>query len=142
MEKAKRRQNALQVLFDIQNFLFIQLRLRDCEEDSSIAFSKSIRSCNFSDSGQIVVLTKKTFFQDLFAMSEKYNDRPPEEESINDPTNPRHYWRYRMHVNLETLLEDEELANEIDTLLKSGSRGKSYWMGKRCWLSTNGSKNL
>ena len=29
------------------------------------------------------------------ALSAKYCERPAEEETINDPTNPRHYWRFR-----------------------------------------------
>lgn len=28
----------------------------------------------------------------------------PADERINIPSNPRHYWRYRMHLPLETLL--------------------------------------
>ena len=47
--------------------------------------------------------------QDWLALSEKYYTRPAHEETINDPTNPRHYWRYRMAHHLEDLLEDKEL---------------------------------
>jgi len=32
--------------------------------------------------------------QDLLALKEDYADRPANEETINDPTNPRHYWRF------------------------------------------------
>ena len=35
--------------------------------------------------------------QDLMALKEEYTTRPAAEETINDPTNPKHYWRYRMH---------------------------------------------
>jgi 4-alpha-glucanotransferase len=28
----------------------------------------------------------------------------PNEERINIPANPKHYWRYRMHINLEDLI--------------------------------------
>ncbi|KAM7473214.1 hypothetical protein LguiB_020457 [Lonicera macranthoides] len=34
--------------------------------------------------------------QDLLALKEEYMSRPAAEETINDPTNPKHYWRYRM----------------------------------------------
>ncbi|WMV13724.1 hypothetical protein MTR67_007109, partial [Solanum verrucosum] len=34
--------------------------------------------------------------QDLLALKEDYTTRPAVEETINDPTNPKHYWRYRM----------------------------------------------
>lgn len=30
------------------------------------------------------------------ALKEEYTSRPAAEETINDPTNPKHYWRYRM----------------------------------------------
>lgn len=30
--------------------------------------------------------------QDLLALSAKYATRPAAEETINDPTNPHHYW--------------------------------------------------
>lgn len=35
--------------------------------------------------------------QDLLALKEEYTTRPAAEETINDPTNPKHYWRYRMY---------------------------------------------
>lgn len=34
--------------------------------------------------------------QDLLAVKEEYATRPAAEETINDPTNPKHYWHYRM----------------------------------------------
>lgn len=36
--------------------------------------------------------------QDLLALKEEYTTRPAKEETINDPTNPKHYWRFRKHV--------------------------------------------
>lgn len=33
--------------------------------------------------------------QDLLALSEAYSGRPAQEETINDPTVRKHYWRYR-----------------------------------------------
>lgn len=35
-------------------------------------------------------------YQDLLALKEDYTKRPTREEIINDPTNPRHYWRFSM----------------------------------------------
>lgn len=34
-------------------------------------------------------------YQDLLALKDKYTARPAAEETINDPTNPKHYWRFR-----------------------------------------------
>ncbi len=38
----------------------------------------------------------------------------PREEQINVPANPRHYWRYRMHISMEKLLE----AGEFNSYLR------------------------
>ena len=36
--------------------------------------------------------------QDFMALVPWYSKRPPEEETINDPTNSRHYWRFRKRI--------------------------------------------
>lgn len=41
---------------------------------------------------------KITCKQDLLALKEDYTMRPAMEETINDPTNSKHYWRYRMCI--------------------------------------------
>ena len=41
------------------------------------------------------VLYIYSFFQDMLALKELYAQRPAKEECINDPTNPKHYWRFR-----------------------------------------------
>jgi hypothetical protein len=46
--------------------------------------------------------------------------RPAAEETINDPNNPRHYWRYRIHYTLEDVLEDEPLISDLQALLLGG----------------------
>ncbi|GMH36293.1 hypothetical protein BSKO_04161 [Bryopsis sp. KO-2023] len=67
--------------------------------------------------------------QDIFALSSKYNTRPAKEETINDPRNPTHYWGYRMHVTMETLLEDRELQTEVIGLMEKSWRGPKFWRG-------------
>lgn len=62
--------------------------------------------------------------QDLLALKNEYTTRPATEETINDPTNPKHYWRYRSHVTLETLLKDQELKIAIKELVRGS--GRSY----------------
>ncbi|CAN0907955.1 4-alpha-glucanotransferase DPE2 [Linum grandiflorum] len=73
--------------------------------------------------------------QDLLALKEEYTKRPANEETINDPTNPKHYWRYRVHVTLETLMKDKELKSTIKALV-SGS-GRSY-PGAKQQVASNG----
>ncbi|KAF8403572.1 hypothetical protein HHK36_011676 [Tetracentron sinense] len=60
--------------------------------------------------------------QDLLALKEEYTTRPAVEEIINDPTNPKHYWRFRAHVTLESLLGDKELKLAIKDLVCSSGR--------------------
>ena len=62
------------------------------------------------------------FAQDLLAMSDKYSTRPAAEETINNPTVRKHYWRYRCHVELETLLEDKPFMATLQQLLLSAFR--------------------
>ena len=61
--------------------------------------------------------------QDLLALAEEYAaTRPAEEETINDPTNNRHYWRFRLHVRLEDLASDSEWLAEIRQLVDEAGR--------------------
>ncbi|XP_078442924.1 disproportionating enzyme 2 [Wolffia australiana] len=62
--------------------------------------------------------------QDLLALKKEYTTRPAAEETINDPTNPKHYWRYRVHVTLESLMKDKDLKAAIKDLVTGG--GRSY----------------
>ncbi|KAG5556044.1 hypothetical protein RHGRI_006613 [Rhododendron griersonianum] len=62
--------------------------------------------------------------QDLLAVKEEYTTRPAAEETINDPTNPKHYWRFRVHVTLEALVKDKELKSTIKDLIRGS--GRSY----------------
>ena len=48
--------------------------------------------------------------------------RSPWEETINDPTNPTHYWRYRQHVTLDQLLEDDDFIGDVQEILYSSGR--------------------
>ncbi|XP_042408165.1 4-alpha-glucanotransferase DPE2-like [Zingiber officinale] len=59
--------------------------------------------------------------QDMLALKDEYTTRPAVEETINDPTNPKHYWRYRLHITLDSLLLDNDLKNLVkDMVINSG----------------------
>lgn len=47
----------------------------------------------------------------------------PEEERINIPANPRHYWRWRMHLSLEDLLAHSDLTRHLRVLISDSGRG-------------------
>ena len=55
-------------------------------------------------------------WQDWMSIDEDLRRKNPEEERINVPSNPKHYWRYRMHMTLEELLEEEKLNERIKML--------------------------
>jgi len=60
--------------------------------------------------------------QDLLGMDEQLRRDNPNDERINVPANPKHYWQYRMHVSLETLAASTEFNNELKTLIRAGGR--------------------
>ena len=51
--------------------------------------------------------------QDLLGMSDTIRRTDPREERINDPANPKHYWQYRLHLNLEALIEKKEFTKLV-----------------------------
>ena len=56
--------------------------------------------------------------QDWFAIDEKLRLPDADAERINIPANPRHYWRYRMHVNIEELINNKEYNDNIKELVR------------------------
>ena len=61
-------------------------------------------------------------FQDWMSIDDKYRLPDANAERINIPANPRHYWRYRMHLTIEQLLAADDLNNEISTLIIQSGR--------------------
>lgn len=63
--------------------------------------------------------------QDILAVDATIRRTNPFEERINEPSNPQHYWRYRLHITLEELQEQTDLNRWIrDMLVKSGRSRK------------------
>ncbi|MBQ3753784.1 MAG: 4-alpha-glucanotransferase [Prevotella sp.] len=60
--------------------------------------------------------------QDWLSIDEKLRLPDANAERINIPANPRHYWRYRMHLTIEQLLQADELNYEIQTLIVQSGR--------------------
>lgn len=55
-------------------------------------------------------------WQDWMSIDEDLRRDNPADERINVPSNPKHYWRYRMHISLEELLKQKELNKRIKML--------------------------
>ena len=60
--------------------------------------------------------------QDLLGMDEELRRADPHAERINIPANPKHYWRYRMHLRLEELLAAEAFIQRLRSLLHEHGR--------------------
>jgi 4-alpha-glucanotransferase len=60
--------------------------------------------------------------QDWLSIDERLRLPDQNAERINIPANPRHYWRYRMHLTIEQLLAADDLNYEISTLIKQSGR--------------------
>ena len=55
-------------------------------------------------------------------MDETLRAKNPDEERINIPANPRHYWRYRMPLSIEKLLKKEAFNLKIKHLIEQSGR--------------------
>ena len=60
--------------------------------------------------------------QDWTALSETLRGKDPEEERINVPANPHHYWCYRMPMTLEDLLKEKQFNAQIKEMIASAGR--------------------
>ena len=60
--------------------------------------------------------------QDWMAIDGEVRRPNAEEERINIPANPRHYWRYRMHLSLEELLKAQRFNDKVKELITESGR--------------------
>jgi 4-alpha-glucanotransferase len=60
--------------------------------------------------------------QDWLSIDERLRLPDQNAERINIPANPRHYWRYRMHLTIEQLLAADEFNEEVKTLISHSGR--------------------
>ena len=60
--------------------------------------------------------------QDWLAIDERLRLPDANAERINIPANPKHYWRYRMHLNIEDLMADRKFNENIIELITQSGR--------------------
>lgn len=60
--------------------------------------------------------------QDLLGMDVNLRRDNPHDERINIPADPKHYWRYRMHLYLEQLLKTTSFNTELKEAVKVSGR--------------------
>lgn len=61
-------------------------------------------------------------FQDWIAINDKYRRKNGDEERINIPSDPKHFWCYRMHMTIEELLKTEDLNYKILSMTEAAKR--------------------
>lgn len=60
--------------------------------------------------------------QDWLATDESLRLPDADAERINIPANPKHYWRYRMHLNIEDLAADKRFVQNITEMISQSGR--------------------
>jgi 4-alpha-glucanotransferase len=65
-------------------------------------------------------------FQDLLGVDGDLRRKDAREERINIPANPKHYWRYRMHLTIEELSGEETFNATMRQMLKNAGRIDAY----------------
>ncbi|MEI6946954.1 4-alpha-glucanotransferase [Paraflavisolibacter sp. H34] len=60
--------------------------------------------------------------QDLFGTDGALRRENPHDERINVPANPKHYWRYRLHLALEDLLQAHEFNGSLKNEIRASGR--------------------
>ena len=60
--------------------------------------------------------------QDILGIDSEIRRQNPNDERINVPANPKNYWRYRMHISLEDLLEKDNFNDEFNGMILETGR--------------------
>ncbi|MDO5446974.1 MAG: 4-alpha-glucanotransferase [Prevotellaceae bacterium] len=73
---------------------------------------------NLAANSALCILT----LQDWIGIEERLRNDDAKSERINEPANPRHYWRWRMHLNLEELVNDDAFNRHVSQLCQAYGR--------------------
>ena len=80
--------------------------------------AKDIISRHLTSPSMLCILS----IQDWLAIDENLRLADANAERINIPANPKHYWRYRMHLNIEDLAKDAAYMNQVTELISQAGR--------------------
>lgn len=61
-------------------------------------------------------------WQDWTSIDEELRNPDIEAERINIPANPKHYWRWRMHLSIEQLMKADQFNERITNLIAESGR--------------------
>ena len=96
----------------------VLLRVGEAPEECKEDLAKQIVSNHLDTQSMLTIIP----LQDWFAMDDSIKRADPEAERINVPANSMHYWRYRMHITLEELMNAESLNEKISFLIRKSGR--------------------
>ena len=80
--------------------------------------ARDIVSRHLTSPSMLCILT----IQDWLSIDEKLRLKDENAERINIPANPHHYWRYRMHLNIEDLIDNNDFVANISELITQSGR--------------------
>jgi 4-alpha-glucanotransferase len=60
--------------------------------------------------------------QDWLAISDELKLADASAERINIPANPHHYWRYRMHINIDDMLSNHRFCDDVAEMITQSGR--------------------
>lgn len=93
-------------------------RAGEAPEECTADIAAQILSNHLGTRSMLVIIP----LQDWFAMDDSIKRKDCEAERINVPSDPHHYWRYRMHVTLERLMQADSLNHKMVELIKKSGR--------------------
>lgn len=64
--------------------------------------------------------------QDLMGMDGEIRRPNAKEEQINDPSNSRHVWNFRLHMDIEKLISKKDFITKLRSLNDAAGRGHAY----------------
>ena len=99
-------------------FNHVLLRVGEAPDECREDLARQIISNHLETQSMLTILP----LQDWFAIDDYIKRSDIESERINVPANPRHYWQYRMHINLKELIKADSLNEKISFLIRKSGR--------------------
>ena len=80
--------------------------------------ARDIMLRNLQSASMLCILS----LQDWLAISDELKLADANAERINIPANPHHYWRYRMHINIDDMLNNHRFCDDIAEMITQSGR--------------------
>jgi 4-alpha-glucanotransferase len=61
-------------------------------------------------------------FQDLLSIFQDLRHPQPCQERINNPANPDNNWNYRLHISIDSLMDNKSFTSKIQEIVKTSGR--------------------